>query len=132
MTGTFLTVARAHHIWPFPTKGGLPASYQYTWNGQIQIPFLDMSVQLTLTLGSGGLNDSVGSISSSTLGCKETVYLANADDPVTLRLDTSSSSPECQLEGAPFHDARISLIGSDLLRFTIDVFGRQQSCNLSR
>lgn len=128
----FLTVAHGDHFWPFPSKGSLAASYQHVWNGQIPTPDPSASsIQLTLKLGSGGLNEAVGSISSTTLGCAEVVYLAKADDPVTLRLDTSGSSLECRVLSF-FNDATISLVNDDLLQFTVDLFGVPESCDLSR
>jgi hypothetical protein len=139
MSEIYINVGNARHFWPFPAKGVLAPPYWYTWNGQIPTPIPIpipgsspvTSIQLTLKLGPGGLDKAVGSISSPTFGCGEVVYLARANNPVTLRLDTADSSQECQLLSV-FDSATISLASDKHLRFTVDLGGFQESCDLFR
>jgi hypothetical protein len=135
----YFNASNSRHSQPIPSKGGLTPPYWYTWNGQIPAPIPIpipgsspvTSIQLTLKLGPGGLDKAVGSISSPTFGCGEVVYLARANDPITLRLDTSDSSQECQLLSV-FDSATISLASDKHLRFTVDLGGFQESCDLFR
>jgi hypothetical protein len=127
----YLVVANGDDFFPFYSHTrSLPAGYRHVWHGQVPVPLPgSSSVHLTLKLGSGGVNKIVGSISSPELGCAAVVYLQKADSPVTLRLGASDSSA-CELASL-FDTATISLIGDDLLRFTVDVVGDPESCDFS-
>jgi hypothetical protein len=122
----YMAVAAYYQVFPFFPGGGLAAGYHHTWHGQLP----GTSFRLVLRLGSGGVDEPVGSISSPDLECTEVVYLQKADDPVTLRLDTSNSSVECQLASL-FDSATISLTGNDSLRFSVDMLGDSESCDFS-
>jgi hypothetical protein len=135
----YFNVSNAGHSRHIPSNGDLTPRYWYTWNGQIPVPMPIpipgsspvTSIRLTLKLGPKGVDKAVGSISSPTLGCGEVVYLASADDPITLTLDTSDSSPECELLSV-FDSAKIALISDNSLRCTVDVAGFEESCDLFR
>jgi hypothetical protein len=128
----YLVVAGGNNWWPFhPSGRHLSDGFRHTWYGQIPVPLPgSSSVHLILKLGSGGVNEVVGSISSPELGCAAVVYLQKADAPVTLRLDTSDSPSGCELAKL-FDTATISLLGDDALRFTVDVLGDPESCDFS-
>lgn len=125
----YLAVAAGDHFFPFfPDSHSLSPGYRHTWHGQVQLP--GTSFHLVLTLGSGRVNQAVGSISSPDLGCAEVVYLQRADNPVILRLDSSGSSLGCEL-ASYFDSATISLIDNNSLRFTVDMPGGPESCDFS-
>jgi hypothetical protein len=119
----------AGHFWP-PSHSSLDAVYQHTWNGQISLPERNSdSVDLSLALGAGGINQVVGSISSPTFGCADAVVLENGNGPVTLKLVASNSALTCQLLSF-FNTASITLIGGDELQFSVTIFGMSVSCDL--
>ncbi len=138
---SYFSFASGLHIWPYSDSSGsagnsvglaaneVPAAYQATWTGRIGLPAF--SVQLSLTLGSGEVNEAVGQISTSH-GCVTAVILKDGGGPVTLSLDASNSPLVCHVLFEVFDHVTAALVSSDSLKFSVDVDGRSVSCYLHR
>jgi hypothetical protein len=129
---SYLALAAGKHLWPFSntsasTAGGVPTAYQATWNGRIGLPVF--SVQLSLTLEPGTVNDVVGQISTSR-GCVTAVILEKGGGPIALSLDASNSPVACQVLFSAFNYATVALVGGNMLKFSVYVGDRTVSCYL--
>lgn len=125
----------AAHFWPSPAANaapssgnGVPPAYQGTWNGNVPIPMMNDSIQLSLRLGPGGIDKVVGSIFSSTFDCGANVTLVGGSGPVSLRLAAYGSGTCPFLKY--FDAATATLTSSDELEFNVDVFDMSVACDL--
>jgi hypothetical protein len=141
---TYLVLASGTHILPYsspPTRNngpvspggaqadGLPTSYQATWDASISLGIT--TVQISLTLGRGSPGQVVGTISSVTLNCDADVLLSSTGNPIQLSFKTASNQGACQLASV-ITDVSITLVDSNYLKFSFEVYGLFESCRMSR
>lgn len=110
------------------TGSGISSAYRHAWSGQLNLP-LRMSIQLSLTLRSGGIGEDIGSISSSTFHCGAEVYLESANSPITLKLVAFQALSPCKLVSL-LNYVRVILISSNELNFSVTVARISTSCDL--
>jgi hypothetical protein len=132
IVGSYLALASGNQLWPFRNSAGssadaVPAAYQADWSGSIGLSALP--VQLDLTLQSGEVNERVGQIATS-YGCATAVILKQGGGPITLSLNTTTSSTACHMLFAAFNHFTVTLTGSDSLELSVRVGGRSVSCYL--
>jgi hypothetical protein len=129
ITGVYFGLASMNHAGSSnPAGGGIALAYRHTWSGQLNLP-LRMSVQLSLTLGSGGVGEDIGSISSSTFHCGAKVYLENTGSPVALKLVAFQALSPCKLVSL-LDSVRVALISGDELNFSVTVARMSTGCDL--
>jgi hypothetical protein len=71
-----------------PSAGGVPASYQGSWQGEIDSQAGPFEASMSLYQGTDG--SQVGYFQNDTYDCRGTIYLDNGGGPLSLRIVTTS------------------------------------------